>query len=254
MTLEAVEHRPDSRITLMMRHTWLVVIGGCLACLLDRHRLHGGAVGVVVVVGKAVDDHPGDRLRDGFRRLEGQREDADEVVLGEGKLLGRHPLGVEAADLRQDVVDGLDGDAGGHGRPRSERPGLAAEVEVGPSTVGVALLLPELQVEAGGEQPTEDRDHERDREEVRGEAGDADVADGDRRLDSARAADEGHRGRFQGLRHRQDFRGGLTALPGTEESLGDRGDVDPVQVAGHDERGVLGAGVAPEVGLDGIAV
>ena len=133
-----------------------------------------------VVVGKAVDHHPGDRLRDGFRRLEGQREDADEVVLGEGKLLGRHPLGVEAADLREDVVDRLDRDAGSHGRARAERAGLAAEVEVGPHTVGIALLLPELQVEAGGEQPAENRDHERDRQEVRDQARYPDVADDDR--------------------------------------------------------------------------
>ena len=70
-------------------------------------------------------------------------------------------------ELGEHVLDRRDGDLGVHRRANGERPRAAAHVEPGARAVGVALLLAQLAVQAGVEQPTEDRAHHRDGVEVR---------------------------------------------------------------------------------------
>ena len=191
---------------------------------------------------KAMDGQTREGPHDRASRFEAQREDPDQEVasrreLGIGHRFGAHPL-----QFGKRVHDGRDRDLGVDGGTGTERARPTAHVEAGAGAVGVALRLAQLHVQPRIEQAAQDGAHDRHGVEIRDRPGQARIADPDLGLHAARPMHDADQPTGPGRavvhpRPRPASRARCRGGPRAEQSLHDRDDILPAEVAGHDECG-----------------
>ena len=126
---------------------------------------------------------------------------------------GGHVGVADPVELGDEVGDRRHGHLRVDRGARAERPGRAAEVEAGAGAVRVALLLAELHVQPGVEQPAEDRAHDRQRVEVVDPPRHADMPDPDLGLDRARPVDDADEPLVDRARRRRSGRSSTPRRP-----------------------------------------
>ena len=179
------------------------------------------------------------RLGDIARALHRRRENTHEVVLHVVQFALLDVSRADAAQLGQNLVDGLARHFVAHRRADDERSGLAAERERRPRAVRVAVLLAQVEIDARVEHAAEQRVHHREREVVFAMTRHADVADADLRLHRLRAIDDVDPARVDRTRRDRGPRRLRAFLPRSERALDDRHGFRRADVAADDDRAVV---------------